>query len=85
MKLRSDWARVVRSPIPERGEAYIMSGEEFEDGKRRIIVGYDVPKETVDALNEAIEDAEKLQRMVDAVNALLGRSDAADVDGRDQT
>lgn len=60
-KLASDWARVVRSPIPRRGQAFVMDGSNFEDGLYRIVVGYDVSPEFVDSMVAGIEDRERLR------------------------
>jgi hypothetical protein len=71
MKLQSTWGRVVRSPIPDRGQAIIMAGDQFEDGLYRVVVGYDVSPETVSEIEAAIEDRERVVAMVNAINALL--------------
>ena len=75
MKLSAQTARITRSPIPERGQVIVMSGEQFEDGKQRIVVGYDVSPENVVKLTDALvarEAAdERMQAAIDAINALM--------------
>ncbi|WP_405375939.1 MULTISPECIES: hypothetical protein [unclassified Microbacterium] len=76
-KLSSDWGRVVRSPVPKRGEVVVMSGVQFKDGKDRVIVGYDITPEQVVELDAALtqrdEAEERLQRMISAINALMAK------------
>lgn len=71
MKLSNTWGRVVRSPIPKRGEAFLMAGSQFEDGLYRVIVGLDVSPETVAEIEAHIADPERVQRIVEGLNALL--------------
>lgn len=80
-KLSSDWGRVVRSPIPERGQVIVMSREQFADGKDRIIVGYDVTPEQVTEMEAAIklrdEADDRLRAKIDAINALMTKGPTA--------
>lgn len=75
MKLSGTWGRVVRSPIPERGQVIVMAGEQFEDGKDRIIVGFDVSPDAAHDLDRLItardEAYERMQRLIAAINATM--------------
>lgn len=75
MKLSSSWGRVVRSPIPKHGEVIVMSGVQFEDGKERIVVGFDITPEQVAELDVAItqqdEADDRLRAQIDEINALM--------------
>lgn len=71
LKFASTRPRVARSPIPERGQAFVMDGDLFEDGLRRVVVGYDVTPEQVAEITAAIEEGERVARLVDAINSFI--------------
>lgn len=71
MKFKSTWPRVVRSPELAENQAFVMGGDCFEDGLRRVIVGHAITPDQVAELTAAIEDGERVTRLVDAINLLL--------------
>lgn len=75
MKLSASTPRVTRSPIPERGQAFVMSGEQFEDGRQRIVVGYAVTPEDAQELGRILdardEAQERLTAYIKKINALM--------------
>lgn len=82
MKLSASTPRVTRSPVPERGQAIVMDGDLFEDGRQRIVVGYDVLPEYADDLGRRMDERdaaqERLDRLLAAVNALMGDGESHD-------
>lgn len=69
----STWPRVVRSPEVGDNQAFIIGGDCFKDGLRRVIVGYGITPDQVAELTAAIEDRERVARLVDAItNRTIG-------------
>lgn len=75
MKLSASTPRVTRSPIPERGQVVVMNGDQFEDGRQRIVVGYDVTPDDAQELGCILDarDAaqERLTAYIEKINALM--------------
>lgn len=65
--------RIIRTLNVRAGEALIMRGTMFGDGKSRACVNDAMTDEQVAKLERAIEDSEKTQRAVDAINAITAR------------
>ena len=49
---------VSQSPIVEGNDVIAIGGEQFEDGRRRLVVGTHVAKDTVAQLVKALEQIE---------------------------
>lgn len=79
MKLSASTPRVTRSPIPERGQVIVMNGDQFEDGRQRVVVGYDVLPEQADEIGRLLTERDDardiLDRKVAAINALMSVGD----------
>ncbi|MDY0984606.1 hypothetical protein SOM10_11935 [Microbacterium sp. CFBP9023] len=65
--------RVIRTPNVRIAEALIMPSSMFSDGKSRAYVNDTMTDAQVAKLEQAIEDAERMQRAVDAINAITAR------------
>lgn len=65
--------RVIRTPNVRIAEALIMPSSMFSDGKSRACVNDAMTDEQVAKLEQAIEYSEKMQRAVDAINAITAR------------
>lgn len=65
--------RVIRTPNVRVAEALIMPSSMFSDGKSRAYVNDTMTDEQVARLEQAIEDGEKMQRAIDAINAITAR------------
>lgn len=78
MKLSASTPRVTRSPIPERGQVIVMDGDQFEDGRQRIVVGYDILPSQADDLGRVLDERDdaqdRLDRLVAAINAIMTRA-----------
>lgn len=78
LKLSSSTPRVTRSPIPERGQVVVMNGEQFEDGRQRIVVGYDVTPEDAQELGRILDardaEQERLDALLASINAMMARA-----------
>lgn len=75
LRLSASTPRVTRSPIPERGQAVLMSGDLFADGRQRIVVGYDVTPEDAQELGRILDDRDEAQERlavyIEKINALM--------------
>ena len=75
MKLPTKAPRVTRSTHVHKSQMIAFNGEQFEDGKIRYVVSYDMTAENIEKLTEALisrEEADaKLQKAIDTINAVL--------------
>lgn len=62
-RLRSSTPLVSRSPMLRAREIVVMDGAQFEDDRRRIVVGPEVTDDTVGTLTEALGQLEQLDGM----------------------
>lgn len=68
---------VSLSPIVEGNDVIAISGEQFEDGRRRLVVGSHVAKDIVEQLRKALEQIEyedgRIRWVSDLIAGVVGQ------------